>query len=71
MKNYTLENHRGFIRYASKTVHEWNSHLEIFRKILGDICFSEQIFYRKQSSGAPDITNNHRSMSEARNLGGR
>ena len=41
------------------------------KKILGDICFSEQIFYRKQSSGAPDdVTNNHRSMSEARNLGG-
>ena len=24
------------------------------RKILGNICFSEQIFYRKQSLGAPD-----------------
>ena len=33
-----------------------------YKKILGEICFSEQIFYRKQSSGAPDITNNHRSI---------
>ena len=26
------------------------------KKILGNICFSEQIFYRKQSLGAPSIT---------------
>ena len=25
------------------------------KKILGNICFSEQIFYRKQSLGAPDV----------------
>ena len=38
------------------------SHLEIFNRpqaieywnILGSICFSKQIFYRKQSLGAPD-----------------
>ena len=38
-------------------VHEWNGHLEIFSrvtKILGKICFSEQIFYRKQSLDALD-----------------
>ena len=39
---------------------EWNGHLEIFscpqeKKILGNICFSEQIFYRKQSAGVPEI----------------
>ena len=43
----------------SKIVHEWNGHLEIFsrpqyQKVLGDICFSEQIFHRKQSLGAPN-----------------
>ena len=25
-------------------------------KILGSICFSKQIFYRKQSLGAPDVS---------------
>ena len=39
-------------------VHEWNGHLENFsqvrKKILGKICFSEQIFYRKQSLDALD-----------------
>ena len=27
------------------------------KKILGNICFSEQIFYRKQSLGAPVYSN--------------
>ena len=44
------------IRWASKIVHGWNSHLEIFcqmkKTTLGKICFSEQIFYRKQSLDA-------------------
>ena len=39
-------------------VHEWNGHVEIFsqvrKKILGKICFYEQIFYRKQSLDALD-----------------
>ena len=26
--------------------------------MLGNICFPEQIFYRKQSLGAPDINSN-------------
>ena len=30
MKNLTSENCREFIGPASKTVHEWNVHLEIF-----------------------------------------
>ena len=29
-KSLTLENLREFIRKASKIVHEWNGHLEIF-----------------------------------------
>ena len=45
--------------FFSKIVPEWNTYLEIFSRILvieipGSICFSEQIFYRKQSLGAPD-----------------
>ena len=28
------------------------------KRILGNVCFSEQIFYRKQSLGAPDTTRN-------------
>ena len=43
-------------------MHEWNCHLEIFYPsssnrtlILGNICLSEQIFYRKQSLDAPEI----------------
>ena len=48
MENYTSENRREFVRLASKTVREWNVHLEIFsppqaKKILGNVCFSEQI----------------------------
>ena len=41
--------------------HEWKVHLAIFsrsqaKENLGrNICFSEQIFYRKQSMGAPGI----------------
>ena len=30
MKKYISENRRIFIRQASKIVHEWNGHLEIF-----------------------------------------
>ena len=33
------------------TVHEWNGHLEIFSRPQ----VIEQIFYRKQSLGAPDL----------------
>ena len=48
MENYTSENRWEFMRLASKIVLEWNVHLEIFsrpqvKKILGNICFSEQI----------------------------
>ena len=32
MKNRTSENRREFIREASKNVHEWNVHLEIFSR---------------------------------------
>ena len=63
LKNWTSENHRELIGWASKVLHEWSVHLEIFscpqvlniEKILGNICFSEQIFYRKQSLGAPGV----------------
>ena len=59
-ENQTSENRREFIKLTSKFVREWNGHLEIVSlpqviKILGHTCFSEQIFYRKQSLGAPDI----------------
>ena len=43
---------------ASKVVLEWNNHLDIFSlilllsKFLGNVCFFEQIFYRKRSLGA-------------------
>ena len=30
MRNQTLENRWEFIRYATKIVHKWNGHLEIF-----------------------------------------
>ena len=30
MKDYTSENRSRFIEEASKIVHEWNRHLEIF-----------------------------------------
>ena len=48
-----------FVREASEIVHEWNGHTPIFscpQVIENSICFSEQIFYRKQSSGAPDVS---------------
>ena len=43
-----------------KLVPEWNAHLEIFSRIQAienswQSCFFEQIFYRKQSLGAPAI----------------
>ena len=34
MKNQTSENRREFIKEASKIVHEWNVHLEIFSRLL-------------------------------------
>ena len=42
------------MRLASKIVREWNVHLEIFsrpqaKKILGNICFSEQILWNSES----------------------
>ena len=48
-----------FIREASKIVHEWNGNTQIFscpQVRENSICFCEQIFYRKQSSGAPDVS---------------
>ena len=44
-------------KIVAEIVYEWNSHVETFsrRQVLGNICFSEQIFYRKQSLGAPVI----------------
>ena len=44
---------------ASKIVHEWNCHLEIFSRAQviensSNICFFKQIFCRKQSFGVPD-----------------
>ena len=64
MENLTSENHREFIWWASKIVHEWNMHLEIFSRHQAQEnsrkqfawAFSEQILYRKQSVGAPDIS---------------
>ena len=61
MKNQTAENRREFIRRASIIIHEGNNYLEIFMRPQviensGDICVSEQIFYRKQTFGAPAIT---------------
>ena len=43
-----------------KCEHEWSGGQEIFSRphvieILVHICFSEQIVYRKQSLGAPEI----------------
>ena len=49
------------MRYVSKIVHEWNGYGEIFSRpqvmenSIGNICFSEQIFHRKQLLGAPDL----------------
>ena len=45
---------------ASKIVHEWNGHLQIFSlpeaiENSKQFYFSEQIFHRKQSLGAPDM----------------
>ena len=34
MKSQTSENRREFIREASKIVHEWNVHPEIFSRLL-------------------------------------
>ena len=43
---------------ALEIIHERNGYLDIFSrpqvKILDNICFSEQIFHRKLSLGAPD-----------------
>ena len=43
--------------FKNCSIHEWNGHVEIAVlnkwKILGNICFAERIFYRKQSLGAP------------------
>ena len=47
-----LENRRKF--YMNRTViKKFLAVLKLW-KIVGNICFSEQIFYRKQSLGAPD-----------------
>ena len=58
-KKPSWESRRGFIRSASKIVHEWNGHLEIFSLPQGienssHFCLSEQILQRKQSLGAPN-----------------
>ena len=51
---FSFTKSRGF-------VHEWNGYGEIFSRpqvmenSIGNICFSEQIFHRKQSLGAPDL----------------
>ena len=55
--------------YASKIVQEWNGHLEIFSllqvlEILGNTCFFEQIFYRKQSLGAAQIVETFEPVGE-------
>ena len=56
MKNLTAENRREFIRLSFEIVHEWNVHLEISSRPEADnLCLSEQMFYRKQSLGAPLI----------------
>ena len=50
------ENCREF-NVSFEIVPEWNGHLEIFscpQEIENSSCFSEEIFYRKQSSGAPE-----------------
>ena len=52
------ETSREFVRLPSKIVHEWNGYLEIFtlpraKENSRKFCFSEQIFFRKQSFGAP------------------
>ena len=49
------ENRREFIRQALKIVPGWNGLSEFLTvlkkwKIIGIVCFSEQIVYRKQSS---------------------
>ena len=51
-------------------MHEWDVHLEICivlkqKEFLGNICFSEQIFYRKQSLGAPDLGTSMKSGERA------
>ena len=39
--------------YMNRTVNERVLTILEYEKILGNICFSEQIFHRKQSLGAP------------------
>ena len=53
-------NFRKSLIKASNIEHEWNSPPEIFsrpqeKKIQGNICFFEQVFYRKQSMSGPEI----------------
>ena len=48
-----------FNREASEIVHEWNGHTQIFscpQVRENSIYFSEKIFYRKQSSGASEVS---------------
>ena len=58
MKNLLLKIIGNFLDKLRKILPEWNAHLEIFSHIQAienswQSCFSEQIFYRKQSLGAP------------------
>ena len=64
---WTIKSQMEFVRLASKLVHEWNGRLGPFlavlkkKKIIGSIFFSEQVFYRKQSLGAPVLHCNHKN----------
>ena len=63
MKNsVTSENLREFMRWASKIVHEWNGHLEAFsspQEIENSrhYLLLRTDIYRKQSFGAPVVSN--------------
>ena len=63
---WTIKPQKEFI-WASKLVHEWNGRLGPFlavlkkEKITGNICFSEQVFYRKKSLDAPVLHCNHKN----------
>ena len=63
MRNLTSEIRWEFIKISFENCicQEWNGHLQFFSRpqaienCIGNICFSEQIIYRKQSLDAPEL----------------
>ena len=70
MKNQTSENRSGFIGKASKIVHEWNGHPEIFSCLqVNENSRQYLLLQTDQSLGAPEKTKNcARSGSFQHNL---